>query len=314
MDIIQVTLWVFLGLFVLTGLLTLASLFRIPGAAKPLVELDPGHQTRLVNALLLEVIASVIALGGIGIDRYRQGIERLEAATNRALQLDVSRLHEPSGLTRTNLVGAEGSAVALAVDDEQSGVFLIEVRRDRMLVHGAIRYDSWAQEGPDDTEGVCFDDGYYYVITSHRRFGKDQTDERRLLRFRIADHQWREDLYQIRVLPENVRDVGQALVTFLGEGGVTVAEDDWAVRRRGRRHPFALEVEGLACFGNRLVLGLKWPVHDGAALMAVYDWSTEQFVGKPVQVDFDGMGISSLAYVEELDIWLVAANPFRSRV
>jgi hypothetical protein len=224
------------------------------------------------------------------------------------LGLELPRMHEPSGLTHTNLTN-NGNVIVMAVDDEQHGIFLLE-GSSCIQVYGPIRFKFEGSEGkdPNDLEAVCFDGLNYYAITSHRRLGDNHRPVRRLLRFSI-DKKWKTDDYTIPVQTDNLRDLSVQLKDFLRQQGITVPEGQWEDKKHDSLHPYALEIEGLASWGKSLFLGLKWPLYNGKAILLQYDWAENRFTGDVVLLSLGGKGISALAFDASNALLYVAANP-----
>ena len=250
------------------------------------------------------------------IDRQLQAVgqglaEVVARIDTTTLDLLGRELREPSGITAADIAGPDHYAVA--VDDENEGVFIIEGLPEGTVVHGPIglRYDNVSGKDPNDLEAVCFDGSSYYATTSHRRIGGDHARERRLIRFEIGA-QWRELKYEIAVDRSDVRDLSALLAESLTRTGVRFDLDAWAEkleRSRFERHPYALEVEGLACSLGRLLVGLRWPLHEGKAIVFQYDWSGDALVGDPKFLDLEGKGISSMEFDSTRRRLLVVANP-----
>ncbi len=244
------------------------------------------------------------------LEAYKARIDSLQRRTEtQTLDLEPPGLQEPSGLTRTNL-STDEQPMLLAVDDEQYGVFVLEATDEGIQVHGPIRFSFEGSLGkdPNDLEAVCFNDLNYFATTSHRRLGDAFQPQRRLLRFALGQ-QWQANDYSINLQPEDIRDISPGLGRLLESSGVSVSQEQWTRNDITHRYPYAVEIEGLACFGERLLFGLRWPLHDGKALLAQYDWARDEFVGDLVSLDLKSKGISALTYEPSREILLVAANP-----
>jgi hypothetical protein len=127
---------------------------------------------------------------------------------------------------------------------------------------------------------------------------------RKLLRFHLDPNAWTN----ADRIHADVRDVATNLYQFLAHADVLVDTNKWAIHERGNSHPFALEIEGLAYRDGNLLMGLKWPLAKGDALILVYSW--EQATFKAIErVPLRERGISELAYDARNGRLFVVANP-----
>ena len=185
---------IFVVLTAVTAVVTLLSIVGISGKGA-ILQIEEKYRSRLFNALLIELVGVVIAVAWTQVHRLggelqgtKEEIQEALAglAADRILDLAPQGMHEPSGLTHTNLSN-NGNTIVMVVDDEQDGIFLLEDASSSMQVHGPIRFEYEGLKGkdPDDLEGICFDGADYFALTSHRRLGDNHRSVRRLLKFRL---------------------------------------------------------------------------------------------------------------------------------
>jgi hypothetical protein len=121
---------------------------------------------------------------------------------------------------------------------------------------------------------------------------------------------WRSEGGYIAPKPQGGIDLAPALDTFLSHRHVLVDAVKWSDGRKGESQGYALEIEGLALRGDKLYVGLKWPLVSDHALLLTYDVRIAAFVALD-SVFLDGMGVSGLAiatYKDESRL-IVVANP-----
>lgn len=243
-----------------------------------------------------------------GFQKQETLIEEVAQVAHTLDLLQVT-LHEPSGLTKSHL-SKPTNPIVLAVDDEQHGIFILEGTTKTIKVHGPIRFkfDGFKGKDPDDLEGICYNGTSYFAITSHRRLGENKQGERRLVKFNIGTD-WKTKNYAIPLEADDVRDLSKPLGKFLKNHGVIVDQNEWSKKYPDDPHPYALEIEGLACDGGNLFLGLKWPLHKGNALLVEYNWLEKKFIGGVVHLDLGSKGISGMFYHSDRNLLIVAANP-----
>jgi hypothetical protein len=230
-------------------------------------------------------------------------------------------MKEPSGLCSSGLSDESDGpgALALAVDDDRSTVFVLARQADGSL--GAVRALPISIGGSsnedmeiNDLESITWDRAkYYFAAGSHRSSASKQAKTRHLLRLTIDPAHWADANYTVA---SEDRDIGAALVAYLHTQGVVVSEEKWKKDAdppaNGDWHPYAMEIEGLAVRKDRLLLGLKWPLKDdGAAIVVEYDWSDGPN-GKFTRIWFLGLdsqqGISELTYDSDASQLLVVGN------
>lgn len=180
---------------------------------------------------------------------------------------------------------------------------------------------------PKDLEAICYDNGKdsYYAITSYRDY--DDSAYCQLLCFTLPEDLGKpssviDDCTSIN-LRDDLREIlnGNSMIwngtNEKGVNSIFVCSDevtalDWKDKNpedSGLWYPYAFEIEGMACFGDKLLLGVKWPLFEGQAALLECDLNKEN--GKRVTLlqtfDLDGKGISELLYTGEF--LYIAANP-----
>lgn len=339
--LVALVLWASGILFVLTLVVSLFSAIEIPGKKLPLPRFaDEKVKGRMYHVLFVEIVAFGLAVLSIGQDTLDRNTAVVEDVSTRLEQLSLSAeewsaasldwLDEPSGLTPSHLTDTERQVpVALAVDDDEPGVFVLEsIETPRGRVAAVRRILSFLEDGeplePDDLEGVTHDGlGTYYAITSHRRLDDGHWDEALFLEF-VIDENWQEPEGAARV--SRRIDLTEKLPSFLssqsvrlvGGAGPDAGYDEWrnGSDKCGNGAPdecvlteYYAEVEGLAYSPDgRLFIGLKWPLVDGNAILLTYDPEQDAF-DEFHTLDLGGRGISGLYYDSSARRLLVTANP-----
>jgi hypothetical protein len=313
--------------FLLIVLFTIVNIFNI----KPFVRwctVKPVYEEKLFSALIAEIIILCLTVAGVAFDD-RKSISKVRDEAVRTLELSLdaweaasrSWLNEPSGLSHSGLQSQDSDEpILIGVDDEESAVFVLETRAGRFpLVRSLLVLETPDGESvADDLEAITYDGSqYYYAISSHRLLGekKKAKRSRRLLQFEIPSKKWHDGYHKIVVNFASTWDLTslpagrQNLEEFLNEQGITVkdwklASDSWP--------KYGLEIEGLAYYGGKLFIGLKWPLDSEKGLLVTYRVKDQIFedvcrLDLRESDDQEPHGISALAvYGERL---IVASNP-----
>jgi hypothetical protein len=219
-------------------------------------------------------------------------------------------LNEPSDLSCSSLeADFVSGAFGVAVDDEEPTLFVLEQVQDSLRIRALLTF----REPVRDLEAVTWCGGDTYIAsTSFRQLGANEANMRKLIKFDLPLRAWERAGSEINGTSQ---DVSQELGRFLHENGVVVDTQAWGAFANAPSgsdkpwHPYALEIEGLACDGGEILLGLKWPLDPNAnALIVGYDWDSQQCT-RLVRLDLAGQGISSLAPDAAHNQILVVSNP-----
>lgn len=230
-------------------------------------------------------------------------------------------LNEPSDLAFTGLT-RRTRQVLLSVDDEESGLFVVQMLPggEATGVIGALDIrpqsdSSGALKELKDLEAVAFDPckGTGIAVTSHRRRDKKETSH--LIRFKLPESFERKADSSLVLSSTDLRGViEKALTQFVPDAlqswsreepePETEVTDEPSSRVY---YPYAIEIEGAAYRGDEVTFGLKQPLTgDNQAILLKYSF---QDGGKvtPEPIDLEGQGISALTWIGEA--LYVAANP-----
>jgi len=313
-SLVAVIMWILVGLFTLTGVVTLLSITRI-GKSTQLITVDEKYRNTLFRTLLLEIVALVLTLGWFGVDivkdssRKEKEISQWKVSVEEWVSASQSWIKEPSGLCKSDLRGSDirRAPFALAVDDDEPDIFVIGSIMEELGVVKTLSFDKYE---PNDLEAICWDETkWYYAATSHRCIAGGYDLTRMLLRFIIDPRRWRDPEYEL--VPES-RDISEVLYDYLKDScGVLVDRELWSGKSipKPQWHPYALEIEGLTFRNGNLLIGLKWPLSDkDNAILVAYNWETNAITDHSM-LDLNGKGISALSYDSEKNTLIVIANP-----
>ncbi len=310
---------VLLVILAASAALTLAAL---PGW----IRIPQPYLKKLFTMVILEAVAVILAFASKGADRLlhlsanvldtARQLDDFRISLEDSLTMTQSWINEPSDITASGLTGLEEpkGPLALAVDDEEPNLYVIEPVMNSLRVRRCLRFIDPNASGPtkeldpEDLEAITWDGTkWYYASTSFRQYGKDGITSRYLLRFQIDPRRWTESDYRIK---PDLRDISDILREFLADNGVEIDRESWMRRAEPCENwqPWALEIEGLATRDN-LLIGLKWPLDSNKnALIAVYDWETNRFV-KLLRLQLYADGISALSYDITTEKLIVVGNP-----
>lgn len=302
-------------LFALTGVATLFAVVRFGPNGTPLLSIREPYLRKLFTFLLLEVLTIALSIAYISVSRLDEATSAVQEVTSElrasaAEWDDISKswLNEPSGITNSNLQGYQDKQgpFGLAVDDEEPNIFVLEAVDHQLRVRRTI---SIMNEDPDDFEAITWDQSeWYFAVTSHRQLEPEGAQSRKLLRFKIDPRKWVDIDYKITA---QGRDLSEKLENYLALHQIALDRKIWVTRSPAvdQWHPWAIEIEGLTIRHGQLLIGLKWPLSaDHRALILVYDWNKDEFIGYQ-ELNLNSMGISDLAYDGQKDLLIVAANP-----
>lgn len=211
-------------------------------------------------------------------------------------------IYEPSAIVQL----ADGRF--LVVEDEKDHPFaLLTLSADGP---GAVAVPERDDDGPlsklSDLEGLAVDPaGRIVAVTSHSRTsdGDEKKSRQKLVRFRVAGDRLVDavatgDLKAALVAAHPALAVAAEIRDVKGEGGLNI------------------EAIEFRADGKALLVGLRSPLLDGRAVVAVVEDPAEVFDpgGVPVvsgllALDLDGRGIRSLAHVPALGGYLVVGGP-----
>jgi hypothetical protein len=233
--------------------------------------------------------------------------QEMAAVEARWVESSLSWLREPSGLSVSGLA-KDGSPLLVAVDDEQSGVFVLRPSKAGAGIVRLLRFDDATDLR--DLEGITYvpDEDLYLAIGSHRQLGPAGSRYRQLTTFSIDAAAWEQPEYRLRVVEtiDLTVDARPSLQAYLAEHGVHVGRRKWTSGTGDPRQPYELEIEGLAFRAGIVYLGLKWPLAGGDGILLKYSRRDRRFVSFE-RLPLGGYGISALSFAA--DRLLVAANP-----
>lgn len=194
--------------------------------------------------------------------------------------------------------------------NQESGPPLQEINIEPFLIP-----DSDNREA--DIEGAAHIEDIVFWITSHGRNKKGKRKDRRYELFAVKIN--RSDSFQT-----------DSIVTGFGQPYTRLQEDmlkDLRLKRYNLEESEKLppkekngfNIEGLCATPERhLLIGFRNPIPDGQALIVplinpleVIQGQTAE-LGDPVELNLDGLGIRSLEYWQERDIYLIVAGAFDS--
>ncbi|MBA3595717.1 MAG: DUF3616 domain-containing protein [Pseudomonadota bacterium] len=220
--------------------------------------------------------------------------------------LPLTDIYEPSAIQQL----ADGRF--LVVEDEQAHPFsLITLNADGTCKSRAVG-PGWFEGNDtfwklDDLEGLTADrQGYLYALTSHSRNdnGEEKKNRDKLVRFRIDGDRVREPL------------VASGLKPALVEAHPVLAT---AARIEDVKLDGGLNIEALEITpdGQRLLVGLRSPLLDGAAIIAsidnpsaIFEANEAPLVAKDLlTLDLGGQGIRGMAWTAALSGYLIISGP-----
>jgi hypothetical protein len=240
---------------------------------------------------------------------------------------EASPLREPSGLAATPLRDGAGAPLVLAVDDELAELWFLAPAAEG----GAQKHHALALTTPvEDLEALAFDarpgEGRLYAVTSHRRH--DEPDETVIVRRALGPDAREEAL---RIPPAAIAAaLARASVTVevTKKDRIRIDGRPWWKKEEDERHPYALEIEAAACWGDELLLGVKHPLApDGAALVLAVALDAlaappdsrlelpapllelDQHALRVLRLDLGGHGATAMCADPATGDLLVASNP-----
>lgn len=207
-------------------------------------------------------------------------------------RMKFAKIYEPSGVLQL----ADGRL--LLIEDERANPFSLcrlESRDGELSIGLPISCDFTGVA--DDLEGLTHGpDGWLYAITSHAPAGggKADRDREKLLRFKVSEAGRIEQLQEygglLAALLPPLKAVDPSLST--------------------------VNIEGLCADRdrNKLFIGLREPVVSGASLLlslenpeGLFDrGESPRIASEVIRLDLQGGGIRAMAYVEDLDGYLIA--------
>ncbi|MFN3570528.1 MAG: DUF3616 domain-containing protein [Polaromonas sp.] len=220
--------------------------------------------------------------------------------------LPLTGLYEPSAIQQL----PDGRF--LVVEDEQAHPFsLVSLGADGTVKSRALTPGWFGGKDVfwklDDLEGLTGDtEGYLYALTSHSRNdeGEQKKSRDRLVRFRIEGNRVRE--------PVVVGGLKPALVAAHPVLAAAALIED--VKSDGGLNIEALEITPDR---QRLLVGLRSPLLDGAAILAsianpsaIFDaGEAPRLSGGLLTLDLGGQGIRGMAWIASLGGYLLISGP-----
>jgi len=309
-----IILCVFLVIFIVISVMYFGATIQFGKPPKPKWKIPETDRKWCRRILIGDVAAVAVAVAWLAVDSMRRPAvmvnDVIAPATNATVVLEnnLVQLGEPSGLTFSGLTDRAnpGTKFALAVDDEQEKILFAlwntsnEWRSRPLSLSGKIGKVK-------DLEAIAYDGaGVYYAITSHRQIEPSKGFVRKLIRFQVDPTKWTNPEYRIDA---EVRDLAPDLGAYLQASELPIDTATWLVETTNSPHPYALEIEGLACRDTNLLIGLKWPLdNESKAILLSYSWDTHAFNGLH-RLNLNGRGISDLAYDERSGHLFVVSNP-----
>jgi len=306
------------------------------------LEISELNSTRKKTFKLITSLLTAISLLGVTyigiytgkelVDIKRERLEFNADILKRDLNVfsDISKhwktltmdfLDEPSGLTVFGVRKKSDPLMAIAVDDEVNGIFVLQSIGSNIGLRRILTID----EKIDDLEAVCYDESsrYYYAVASHRKFDKKKV--MKMLRFNIDRNDIDVSGFKIKIdkkssfenLSTGIYTVmrGLDLATKINNNPNSIKINHHKWSDKNTKNPYyALEIEGCVIFNNELLLGLKYPLDKkDKAILLRYNLEKEDSFEKTPDVFSlmlgDKQGITALAFDNSRKYLLVAANP-----
>lgn len=287
-------------------------------------------------ALWLKAAIVVALFGAFAGWMAIQQVQSLSLETDAWIERSRQWLREPSGIAAVPRPGYPFSDMRgwplvaprffAAIDDENSGLFLVQVLPSEARVRGSLgasdvsvgvrkQFEFLLEDAPQDWEGLAYDadEQHFVAVASHRLArnpaGKDEKGRRtrHLVQFSLTPEWPQRENEVINVKRDiDLDSLEVGLSSYLVERFSNIDIDAWRSGREGKR--YEVEIEGLAYRHPNVWLGLKKPLDDqNRALVLQFDLENRQFIGEPMSLELGGLGISALTYVGE-DLY-IAANP-----
>lgn len=207
-------------------------------------------------------------------------------------------------------------------------------------------------KGEVDVEGLDYSDGYLWIVGSHssrRKKVKIETDKFQIQEEELKEIERQENRYLLARVPVNQNgdlETGSLQRAWLKRNGSNdsltqaLAGDEYLDLMRMINGPDAdvlpepefyfylpskengLDLEGLAVYGNKILLGLRGPVLRGIAILLeieVEEGSANELKLKTISndnrqykrhfLDLDGLGIRELCWEKQGESLLILAGP-----
>lgn len=280
-------LWTVMLAFTTITFLTIVVIWHIKPFCK-YVKVKPRFEDKLFWCLIVEII--VLCLNGAGASLHSINKDRV-SDVKEELKLSLGAwetasriwMSEPSGLSLSGLHDSSNPCKLLvAVDDEESAVFIIDTQHDGFpLVRAELPLSDGKGPLVEDLEAITYDGTQsYYALASHRLLGDEDKAKRsrKLVKFEIDQDKYLDSKYKLRTESIDLTtDPDPVLGKFLAGHGVD--PNNWDTEGNDP-HKYGLELEGMAYHGSHLYIGLKWPLDsNNNALLISYAHLTKRFDG-----------------------------------
>ncbi len=278
---------------------------------------------------LLDIEKQSLVLEKLKIER---DINNLDTATQSWKNITLDILNEPSGLSVFGNKSKYEPPMAVAIDDEFNGVFILQSIGQDIALRKLLRFDKIRTKNKisnfeiKDLEAITFDpkSDTYFAVASHRKL--DSSKVMKMVRFKIDPKKYSDPNYKIEILKENIfQDLYKGIHIQLKKLGLAstrnddqditrddfyIADRKWSKKHENKSTFYALEIEGAAIVGNKLLLGLKYPL-DKANNAIIFEFLLKTIGKLPNVVSFDlgnKMGITALEFDDKKQNLLIAAN------
>jgi hypothetical protein len=237
-------------------------------------------------------LATLMVLLFAGIHESVSAGDQIEPGKLKEKRMKFSQIYEPSGIIQ--LVDGR----LLLIEDESTHPFslcVLEEYKGQPSIARAVNISM--SDIADDLEGLTHGpDGWIYAITSHSRekSGKASGHREKLLRFRVDEEGKLKEYSEYDGLLPAMLAVLDGLDSAAG----------------------SINIEGLSADRdrNKLLIGLREPVVAGAALIVTLEnpeglferGESPRLASQIVRLQLQGGGIRAMAYVKELDGYLIA--------
>jgi Protein of unknown function (DUF3616) len=203
----------------------------------------------------------------------------------------------------------------IAANDEDNILRVYAAHQSGLPIQAIDISDHLIPESKDseaDIEGSAILDGKVFWITSHGRNKKGKAKPSRY-QFFATDVKQQDSQFSIEIVGQPYT---QLQYDFLEDAKLSQYQlEDAAQLPPKERGGF--NIEGLCATPERtLLIGFRNPIPKGKALIVpllnpfeVTQGETAQF-GHPIELDFEGLGIRSLEYWPERNVYLICAGPF----
>jgi Protein of unknown function (DUF3616) len=222
---------------------------------------------------------------------------------------------EHFGMCDASAAVALGPSAFIAANDEDNILRVYAAHQSGLPIQAIDISDHLIPESKDseaDIEGSAILDGKVFWITSHGRNKKGKAKPSRY-QFFATDVKQQDSHFSIEIVGQPYTQLQYDLLEDAKLSQYRL--EDAAQLPPKERDGF--NIEGLCATPERtLLIGFRNPIPKGKALIVpllnpfeVTQGESAQF-GHPIELDLEGLGIRSLEYWPERNIYLICAGPF----